>query len=221
VRQVLERVEREPVVVEMPSTGGRESLLAIGKWDLQYLTADAMGRTRTARKLPLLYYTMSQGDFSRVAPLVRAMRSESLPAAMSYLMDCASGASAARLARIEHESTNCLLGNAANFPFPAINAAWGAPDLGEEFRAPLRSDVRALLISGSLDGRTPPANAEEVLQGFSRGVHLIIEGAGHDDDLFCVSDEMRRRVVAFVKDDSISIEPIKVERPRLEWLGRP
>ena len=168
-----------------------------------------------------MYYSMSHDDFSTVEPLVRAMRSESLPTAMSYLMDCASGGSVGRLARIDREATNCLLGNAANFPFPAINAAWDAPDLGEDFRSPVRSDVRALLISGSLDGRTPPSNAVEVLQGLSNGVSLIIEGAGHDDDLFSRSDEMRQRVVAFIRGDSISTEPIKVERPRLEWLGRP
>jgi pimeloyl-ACP methyl ester carboxylesterase len=140
---------------------------------------------------------------------------------MSFLMDCASGATVERLTRIDRESAQCLLGNAINFPFPAINAAWNAPDLGDEFRGPLRSDVPALLISGSLDGRTPPSNAEEILKGLPHGLHLIIEGAGHHEDLFSDSEEMRDRIVAFVNGESISTEPIAVELPRLEWLGRP
>jgi hypothetical protein len=34
-----------------------------------------------------------------------------------------------------------------------------------------------------LDGRTPPANAEEVRQGFSKSQQLIIEVAEHGNEL--------------------------------------
>ena len=221
VRQVLERVEREPVTVEITPIGSTAKLtVAIGKWDLQRLTAEGIGRTRTARKLPALYWAMSHGDFAGVAPSVRSMRNQGLSSAMSYLMDCASGATVERLTRIEREAGECLLADAVNFPFPAIDAAWGAQDLGDAFRGPLRSDVAALLISGSLDGRTPPSNAEEILKGFPRGRHLIVDGAGHDEDLFSDSPEMRRRMVAFARGEEISTETIRVEPPRLEWPDR-
>jgi hypothetical protein len=39
--------------------------------------------------------------------------------------------------------------------------AWGSPDLGDDFRAPVKSNVLALFISGTLDARTPVSNAEE------------------------------------------------------------
>jgi pimeloyl-ACP methyl ester carboxylesterase len=221
VRTTLARVEREPVVVEFdPPGSSRKIALAIGKWDLQLLTANAVGRTRTSRKLPALYYAMSQGDFTTVAPLVRNLRSETLASPMSYLMDGASGATRERLARIEREAKECLLGDAANYPFPGVDAAWNPPDLGDEFRALVRCDAPALFISGSLDGRTPPSNAEEVLQGFPNGRHLVIDGAGHDEDLFSASDEMRRRIVAFVAGQEISTETIVIERPKLEFPGR-
>jgi len=221
VRETLERVEHEPVTVEFePRRGSEKIKIVIGKWDLQLLTANAIGRTRSARGLPALYYAMSQGDFSAVAPQVYKIRRFRLMPPMSFLMDGASGATPARLARIEREAGECLLGNAVNFPFPGINAAWNAPDLGDAFRAPLHSDVPALLISGTLDGRTPPSNAEEVLKGFPNGRHLLIEGTGHDEELFSSTDEMRRRVVAFVAGESISTEPIRAQRPQLEWPDR-
>ena len=221
VRETLERLEREPVVVEFTPFGTKTTeKIAIGKWDLQILSANATGRTHTARKLPALYYAMSQGDFSAVARPVREMRKRSLPSPMSFVMDAASGATPQRLARIQREARECLLGDAVNFPFPEAGAAWNAPDLGEEFRGPLRSDVPALFVSGSLDGRTPPSNAEEVLQGFPNGRHLIIQNAGHQEDLFSKSAEMRRRVVAFVDGRSISTEPITLARPQLTWPGR-
>ena len=52
------------------------------------------------------------------------------------------------------------------------------------FGAPVRSDIPALLISGTLDGRTPVRNGEEVLEYLPKAQHLIIEGAGHSDPLF-------------------------------------
>lgn len=221
VKSVLDRLERRPEIVHLERPGNPPRTVAIGKWDLQRLTAEAMGRTQTAKVLPSLYDAMSRGDFSRVAPLVIAMRTDSLPSAMSFVMDCASGASPERLKQIERESPLCLLGDAVNFPFPAIGAAWSAPDLGAEFRAPLRSDVPALFISGSLDARTPPANAEEILRGFPHGLHLLIEGAGHGDDLFADSQEMRQRMVAFAAGQSISTEPIRLPPLRFDWPDRP
>ena len=55
------------------------------------------------------------------------------------------------------------------------------PDLGPDFRAPVESRVPTLFISGSLDGRTPTANAHEVLRGFPDARHLIVENGGHGD----------------------------------------
>jgi pimeloyl-ACP methyl ester carboxylesterase len=221
VRDVLDRVEREPAVVEFTPFGtNQKKKLVVGKWDLQLLTANGIGRTRTARKLPALYYAMSQGDFSGVAPLVTNLRTETVGLPMTYLMDGASGATPQRLARIRREAAECLLGDAVNFPFPGINAAWQPPDLGDEFRGPLHCDAPALLVSGSLDGRTPPSNAEEMLPGFPQGLHLIVNGAGHDEDLFSHSPELRKRIVAFVDGQSISTSAIDVELPRLEWPGR-
>jgi pimeloyl-ACP methyl ester carboxylesterase len=221
VRDVLDRLDRNPQVVHLEKPGNPPRLVTIGKWDLQRLTAEAMGRTQTAKSLPLLYYEMSQGDFSRVARAVVQMRTDSLPSAMSFVMDCASGASPERLKRIEREAPDGLVGNAVNFPFPEIGAAWNAPDLGEEFRGPLRSDVPVLLISGTLDGRTPPTNAEEILTGLPNGLHLVVEGAGHHDDLFVGPDELRRRMVAFAAGQSISTEPIRLPPLKFDWRERP
>jgi pimeloyl-ACP methyl ester carboxylesterase len=63
-------------------------------------------------------------------------------------------------------------------------------DLGEAFRGPLTVDVPALLISGSLDGRTPASNAEELLPGFPNGRHLVVRNGGHGDDLLVATPEL-------------------------------
>jgi pimeloyl-ACP methyl ester carboxylesterase len=136
---------------------------------------------------------------------------------MSYTMDCASGASPERLARIQADP-GTLLGDAVNLPFPDICDAWPHEDLGETFRAPLRSQAHVLCISGTLDVRTPPENAEEVLTTLANGRHLLIEGAGHDDDLLLSSPGIRDAMLAFLRGgptvDRIQLPAIRFDVAR-------
>jgi len=53
------------------------------------------------------------------------------------------------------------------------------PPLPEAFRAPVRSSLPALFVSGTLDGDAPEANATEVVAGFPEGLHLRVTGAAH------------------------------------------
>jgi pimeloyl-ACP methyl ester carboxylesterase len=61
------------------------------------------------------------------------------------------------------------------------------------------SAVPALFISGTLDGRTPVANAEEVQRGFRNSAHVIIDGASHGDDLFLSTPAILENVLAFAR----------------------
>jgi hypothetical protein len=132
---------------------------------------------------------------------------------MNLAMDCASGASEKWRQRIEQEAKTTLLGDAINFPFPEICEGLGVTDLGDDFRAPVRSAVPALLISGTLDGRTPPGNAEEVLPGLSRATHLIIEGAGHSDPLFLSSPKILSAMERFLGGKRLHNTTIKLPHP--------
>jgi hypothetical protein len=91
-------------------------------------------------------------------------RTSSIGSPMSYTTDCASGASRERSARIERETQAGVLGH-LDFPIPDVCPAWGVPSLHVQDRTPVYSDVPALFISGTLDGRTPPENAEGIRRG--------------------------------------------------------
>ncbi len=213
VGSVLDRLEREPVSVEVHDRESGETVsLAIGKFDLQLATARALRGPSTFKRLPYLYSKMAGGDFSDVAPLLLRLRRLRL-SAMPLAMDIASGASDRRRARVLREQQMTLLGGAINAPNPEIAEGLGVPDLGAAFRMPVSTDVQALFISGTLDGRTPVSNAEEVLAGFSRGVHLIIDGAGHSDPLFLSSPGIETMMHDFlaghaVVDRTITLPPI-------------
>jgi len=132
-------------------------------------------------------------------------------------MDCASGASPERLARIGREADQTLLGGWIDFPFLQICDSWPHRDLGPAFRAPVRTDVPTLFISGTLDGRTPPTNAEEVRAGFTNSAHLVLVGAAHDNDLFLSSPRIRQVMIEFLSGHQPSTTridvPVVFDRP--------
>ena len=118
-------------------------------------------------------------------------------------MDCASYGTSERLARIERENASTILGAAIDFPFPCICEVEGMPRLDDAFRSPLQSDVRALFISGTLDGRTPVSNAEEIARGFTDYQQLVIRNASHGGDLFESSPQILTSVKAFLRGETI------------------
>src|SRR5690606_5803978 len=101
-------------------------------------------------------------------------------AGMPEAMDLASGISPARMARLNKEFETGLLGDALNFPMPHVAGIRPQIDLGADFRAPFKSDVPTLFISGTLDGRTYPAEAAATVAGFANGARLIVENGGHN-----------------------------------------
>ena len=127
---------------------------------------------------------------------------------MTYMMDCASGASIERRQRIKREAKMTLMEDFANGEMPHICDAWGNPDLGPEFRSPIKSDLPVLFISGTLDGRTPVSNAKELESGFPSSQHLIIEGAWHSDPLFLSSPQIKEVMLEFMNDKPLSTKRI-------------
>lgn len=137
-------------------------------------------------------------DFLPVATAALEYRRGPVGSMMGWATICASGVSPDRLRELEREAKDAILGAAVSFPFPDACAALPVRPLGREFRSPLRSDVPALFISGSLDGETPPRRAEEVARGFSRGSSLIVPGARHGFDLFYFRPEVKAAMLEFL-----------------------
>jgi pimeloyl-ACP methyl ester carboxylesterase len=186
IRQVLDRLARSPVSASVVHPVTRERVtVTIGAFDLQWLTVQALGDARTAVTLPAAYLKMAAGDFTQVAQLMALHRSRmGVESAMKHMMDLSSGVSAARRAQIEREAASALLGNAINLPGMLLADAWGAPDLGEAFRAPMRSETPVLILAGDLDPRTPVENGRALLTSLPNGRLVVLENAGHRFDLF-------------------------------------
>jgi pimeloyl-ACP methyl ester carboxylesterase len=180
VRTVLDTIEKQPVTVNVvDGKTNRPVTMMLSRFDLQLVTAQGLGSSAFIRQLPAAYYEMAHGNFTWLAQEVLKKRGQPLGSAMGWEMDCASGISDARLAQIRRETPESPFGDVLDFPVPDVCDAWVANDRGPAFRAPITSTVPVLFFSGTLDGRTPPTNADEVKAGFVNGVHIVVENATH------------------------------------------
>ncbi len=203
IRKLLHQLQTAPVTVALRD-GDETVEVTLGPHDLRVEISRALSETPTIAKLPAQLHRYATGDWTQLAERVREYR-RIAPRAMTFMMDCASGATAERLARIQGESRDeaYLLGDAINAPFaPEMCEACGNPDLGDEFRGPLRCDVPVLFVSGTLDVRTPPENVEEIRDGFLRHAHIVVENVGHDSREL-MSRQYRDLVQAFIRGEPI------------------
>lgn len=205
VRSVLERLERDPATVEVTNPVTKEYVaVTVGKFDLQLWTANSLGSREHLQKLPARYYAMARGDFSALAADTLRFRRGWFGNAMTYQMDCASGATAERRARIAREAKEALLEDLFDFPFPDVCDAWGSPDLGDDFRAPVRADIPVLFICGTMDGRTPVSNMEEVAAGFPNSTQMIVDGGTHSSVELAACAPVNAAMLAFLTGQPVT-----------------
>jgi len=211
--ELLFRLEERPVTVDLGGTR-----VAIGTHDLRVAVARALATAEGIARLPAMIHRLDRGEWRELAEIALENRRISVPA-MPLAIDCASGGSAERLARIESERRDPenLLGDALMAPFyPEICRSVGLPELGEDFRQPFESGVPVFFVSGTLDARTPPENVEEILAGFSDAANIVVQGAGHGSREL-MAGEYRNLLQAFLRGEevtssTISLPPVRFEK---------
>jgi len=192
LRRRIEAMQREPLSVEQPAP------MVIGAFDLQLVVVAMLARHQTAMMIPAVLKELEAGRADTVVQILARMAQASTSLSLMPLaMDAASGASASRLATVRAQEARSVLGAALNFPFPQIGEGLGITDLGDAFRAEPRSDRPTQFVSGTFDGRTPVSNVTAVEGGFSQRGHWVIDGAGHDDELWLTSPELSELIVRF------------------------
>ena len=179
VKRVFDRLERQPILVQRP-----EGNVLVGKSELQELIVLRSGDLAFIRSLPALLGRLEKGERGEeIAKMVQQIiRQRPIGTAMTYAMHVASGVSRERLRSIASQRDTAIFGNAINWGIgdPDFVKALDVADLGPSFRAPFRSSVPVLFISGNLDGRSSEADARKIGRQFPRAAYLTVNGASHD-----------------------------------------
>ena len=192
LRARLAAVAREPLRLEGPSPA------VVSAFDLQLLVAGMLGRQQTSRMIPAVVGGLEAGDTAFLGPILpRLLGGYATFSLMPLATDVASGASAARLEAVRQQESQSVLGAALNFPFPQVGASLGLQDLGDAFRADPKTERPTQFVSGDLDGRTPVGHVQAIEAGFAQRGHWVVEGAGHDDELWLTSPALKGLIAAF------------------------
>ena len=203
-RTLLARLAKSPV------TAGK---FTIGKEGFQYLLRRDIGDTNDTAAVIRMIRETANGDYATLARFAERRHGGFGGGAslMGFAMDCASGTSPERMARINRELDGGLLGVMTNWPFPDVCNAINVGPLPEAYRSAVVSTLPTLFISGSLDSNTPPYQAEQVRWGFANSVHLIVENAGHESTLSL--PDVQRGMLDFLRGEDVSGRRIVAASP--------
>lgn len=215
MRRVHARLETAPVAVAITPPGAAGPVtVTLGGFPLAILAGSLLADPGSTARLPLLYLGLDRGEYAAAATLVY----QGLPTrftGMPEAMDLASGITAQRLAEVTAEARTAVLGDALNFPMPHLRGIRPRLDLGDGFRAAFRAATPVLFISGTLDGRTYPAEAADALRGLRNGRRLVVENGGHN--IFEADPRVADAVIAFLDGrpvpDVIHLAPPVFARP--------
>ena len=216
MHSVHAKLDAAPLIFTVQAEGG-PTQLAIGKLDLQMFVSRMISDPPNIALLPVLYAGLAAGEPGPLGQLMHdRMRKDfgRYAGGMSEAMDEASGITARRLELVRAQAQSSLLGYALNFPMPQLAGAYGVPDLGDEFRAPVVSAVPTLFLSGTLDGRTYPESAAETAARFANATHVLIENSGHN--LFMVSPDVTEVILAFLEGKPAARKRIVLPTPTFQ-----
>ena len=124
-------------------------------------------------------------------------------------MDMQSNISPKRNAVVKSQLDKTVLGSAINFlSYDWMNTIQ-FPRLPDEFRVLKTNNVKTLLLSGTLDGRTYGSSAVAIAKSFRKGKLVVIDNAGHD--LFMQSPVIGELILSFFKGNPVQEEKITIK----------
>jgi pimeloyl-ACP methyl ester carboxylesterase len=211
MRRVHARMEAQPALTKV-TLGGAPAEIRMGGYAVQMLTGGLIANPDSLALLPGLYLALDAGRTDALAPLMGDVANLLAVTGMPEAMDLASGISPRRLALIRREARTAVLGDALNFPMPQLLGVVRGADLGEGFRTSIRIDHPALLIAGSLDGRTVLAEQDEVAAQFQNKSRVIVENAGHN--VFEAHPEVQGLLVLFFRGEPVANTRLSLPPPK-------
>jgi pimeloyl-ACP methyl ester carboxylesterase len=211
MRRVHAKLEAAPVSMTATLNGAPVEL-RIGGFAIQLMAGGLIANPQTLVMLPGLYLALDAGKTDVLKPFANEFANMLGIAGMPEATDLASGISPGRLALVRREAKTAVLGEALNFPMPQLLGAVPGADLGEGFRSPLRIDHPALLVAGTLDGRTPMSEQDEVAAQFRRKSRVIVENAGHN--VFEAHPDVQGLLVRFFRGETVADTQLSLPPPK-------
>jgi len=227
IRELIFKLEDHPVTVqaEDPYTGELIDVV-IGADELRRTWPGRVSRVST-QEWPASLLPALNGNFGEIA--VEVARNKRFfndqptnnRRAMHYAIDCGLSPSGARREQLLADPAMEVLGN-INAGYFAICDEWSAPNVSEEFLAPIQTGIPALFIQGTWDTSTPLMNALEIAKGFENGHLIIVDGGTHGviNDLYREKPDFIRPLIrSFLRGESIDGTTDRIRLPPVDFAG--
>ncbi|MEM7414551.1 MAG: alpha/beta hydrolase [Gemmatimonadota bacterium] len=160
------------------------------------------------------------GDFAGAASeLLWIWRNVRVRDAAYYQYECVSGASPTRLARLESDPRNELVGqvSAENVEQCAL---WGV-EQNPWFGEPFTTSIPSLLVHGTWDTSTPIENLFEMQESFAEQRTVVVEQGSHGAFLQALDvPEFRAGLSGWLRDGDWSGVPERVGVEGARWVRR-
>jgi pimeloyl-ACP methyl ester carboxylesterase len=133
--------------------------------------------------MPLMIHQMSQGDYSQFAYYAfQVQRGVDLGLArgMQLSVLCAEDVPFIKESEIEPATGGTFYGGSRVSLYMKLCAQWPHGEVPTKLRAPIKSDLPVLMLSGELDPVTPPDVATPLLRWLPNGRQIIMHNATHN-----------------------------------------
>lgn len=216
LRFVIESIEEEPFEMELG-----DQLIPITAEALRDVAMGYENRVNSRRSVggwPADIMRLYEGDFEGLARAIQSDQdSGNLPTASFFQLDCGSGITATRLAKLKSDPAIEIVGDKSLF-YETACAAWDA-DLGDEFRGDFKTKIPTVIVHGNWDVSTPYDNALELLPCFEQLHFVPVDGGTHGalGEAMRFDSEFREAVMAFLYEGKDQDIPAGVKLPPIEW----
>ncbi|MEM6705033.1 MAG: alpha/beta fold hydrolase [Acidobacteriota bacterium] len=228
VERTLAELAEQPRTVEVVDPQTEETVeVAIGPVEFQTFWPQG-ARREGPQAWPGVLLPALDGDFTALAQMRLEMLkspgdSPSFPRAQFQAIDCGLFPTAQRKQELETDPAIELLGD-INRGYWEGCGAWQAPDVADDFKAPLETDLPALFFHGTHDTSTPLENAVTASAGYSNGHLMVVERATHgiSAELYRERPELIRPLLRrFLRGEAIDDAPDRITLPPADFLPPP
>ena len=194
---LLKRLAEKPVKVKVStSPTSQEVEVPIDAEILRGFVVRVLYSAERIHDLPLLVHLAHAGDYQ---PLARRLASRDegwIPKGVYLSIVCSEEIPKFDAAAVPAAAAGTFMGELRLGRDVLACGEWVRGWLPRDYRAPVRSSVPVLLLTGALDHATPPPYGERVARSLANARHLVMPGRGHNDTDPCVSEIIQAFVTA-------------------------
>jgi pimeloyl-ACP methyl ester carboxylesterase len=212
-------LKAHPVPVSLPDpTSGQPYKLDFMSYHLATVLRLASYTAEQAALLPLMVHDATvHANFTPLASqflLVNRSYADVVAYGMHNAVVCSEDVPFWDLTKVNRsELEKTYLGTTPIDGLRAVCADWPRGPVDADFHSPLQTDTPVLLLSGSDDPVTPPADAELARQGLTHSMHLVLQGFGHGQLVAPCVDRVMAKFIELGRVEGLDVSCVRNDRP--------